>query len=86
MSKLFTVLVVLMALTGCSTFFKPKLFMPPVPVALQQPCPELGLLKVDAKPSETVSTIAANYGLYHECALKTAEWIEWYATQKSILK
>lgn len=59
---------------------------PDVPKELQVACPDLKKIQDNAKLSEVVSTVAANYGQYNECKVKVDAWNEWYVKQKEIFE
>ena len=74
-------------LGGCSVTVPVKRNFPDVPETLLKPCPELSKIqKDDPALSEVVKSVIENYTLYHECALKSEAWIEWYNTQKKIFE
>lgn len=58
---------------------------PDAPQELKTSCQKLQTVEPGTtKLSEVVSTVASNYGQYHECQLKTESWIEWYNIQKQL--
>lgn len=71
-------------LSGCvGTPVKPT--FPDAPQDLLKECPELIEISPETtKLSETISVVTENYGLYHECRVKTQLWVEWYNQQKQI--
>ena len=71
-------------LTGCLTSVPIKPTWPDVPEELKTSCPDLLLIKDDAKMSEVVRTVTDNYAQYHECRNKIDTWIEWQKAQKKI--
>lgn len=83
--KIVAILTV-MLLVGCSTTVPIKANFPEAPQHLMTKCPQLQKLNDEPKLSEVSKTIAANYTLYHECALKNDTWIEWYNNQKKIFE
>jgi hypothetical protein len=72
--------------TGCSTTVPIKRNFPNVPEELMVTCSELKEVPETTKLSEVVSVVVENYGQYHQCAIKTDGWIEWYKTQKEIFE
>jgi hypothetical protein len=81
-----TVMVVL-ALTGCSTVVPVAAKFPDAPGKLvSEPCPNLNKLKDDAALSDIARTVTENYTRYYECAVKLDAWIEWYSKQKIIFE
>lgn len=80
-------LVILLALTGCSTTVPVAVKFPEAPgnIAMTA-CPQLQKLAEDAKLSDISKTVSVNYGTYYECAVKTDAWIEWYQKQKIIFE
>ena len=47
-------------------------------------CPELSDAMPSEKLSELLSTVATNYGKYHECKARVEAWQQWYNEQKKI--
>ena len=85
--KLFLVSLVVMLLMGCASKPVPVVAKFPIaPQQLQEPCPELKKLDKDPKLSDVGKIVADNYTLYHECAIKTKAWTEWYRSQKIIFE
>jgi hypothetical protein len=77
------VLAMCVMLAGCSVTVPVKRKFPDAPETLIKPCPELKQIqKNDPVLSEVVKSVTENYTLYHECALKSEAWIEWYNVQK----
>ncbi len=82
--KLYTTLLLLILLTGCSTTVPVVAKFPEVPKVSMSKCPNLQELSMDAKLSDVAKTITINYSSYYECAVKMDAWIEWYSVQKII--
>lgn len=80
----YLLLLIPVLLTGCLKTAPIKMNFPDVPADLKVACPDLALVKEDAKMSDVVSTVASNYGQYHECKNKIDTWIEWHKSQKQI--
>jgi hypothetical protein len=57
---------------------------PDVPVALQEPAPQLALIPDGATASDTFGVIIDNYGTYYTVAAQLAAWQKWYAEQRKI--
>jgi hypothetical protein len=77
------ILIFSLMLAGCSVTVPVKRNFPDAPETLMKPCPELTKIKADNPLlSEIVKSVTENYILYHECALKSEAWIEWYTVQK----
>lgn len=80
-------IVLAFLLTGCSTAVPVTVRFPDAPELILEKCPQLKTIE-----GETVSivdftkTVTINYTTYHECALRSATWIEWYQTQKKIFE
>jgi len=74
----------LIFLCGCSTAVPVKRTFPEVPGVLMEKCLSLVPLQQDAKLSDIAKNVTYNYSLYHECAIKTEAWQEWYNAQKKI--
>jgi uncharacterized protein YceK len=81
------VIMLVLAITGCSTVVPVTAKFPEAPGKLAtQRCPDLQKLKDDAKLSDVSRTVTINYSTYYECAVKTDAWIEWYKIQKHIFE
>jgi hypothetical protein len=80
------ILASLIILAGCSTTVPVKRNFPGVPEELLVSCPELKEVPETVKLSEVVSVVVDNYGQYHQCAIKSDGWIEWYKSQKEIFE
>ena len=76
--------IVLLAMTGCSTTVPVAAKFPDVPERLMIKCPQLEKLDNDAKLTDVAKTVTLNYTTYYECAIKNDAWIEWYQIQKHI--
>lgn len=72
-----------MFLTGCTTVPVERKF-PEVPETLKTVCKPLKRLSENDSLSQIAKTISENYSLYHECAIKQENWIDWYNSQKKI--
>jgi hypothetical protein len=79
--------VVLAALTGCSTTVPVTARFPDPPGmnALER-CPNLQQLKDTPALSDIARTVTINYGTYYECAVKADAWQQWYQIQKNIFE
>lgn len=73
-------------LSGCASIpVTPGL--PDIPPELSKPCGELMLLEGGSVTlSKLMTTVAHNYGLYHNCSLQHSSLVEWYQKQVEILK
>ena len=81
------VIMLVLAITGCSTAVPVTARFPDPPGSLAtQSCAELQKLKEDARLSDISRTVTVNYSSYYECAVKTDAWIEWYKIQKIIFE
>jgi hypothetical protein len=81
------VIMLVLAITGCSTAVPVTARFPDPPGSLAtQSCAELQKLKEDARLSDVSRTVTVNYSSYYECAVKTDAWIEWYKIQKIIFE
>lgn len=77
-------LPIVLLLTACSNVpVVPKFPDPPGKNAMQT-CPDLQKLNEGPVLSDVSKTVAANYGEYYACAVKSDLWIEWYQIQKKI--
>lgn len=76
--------IILLAMTGCSTTVPVTAKFPDVPERLMIKCPQLEKLDNDAKLTDVAKTVTLNYTTYYECAIKNDAWIEWYQIQKHI--
>lgn len=68
-------------LTACQTVPIKRTF-PDLPPSVSSSCPELDLHPDTPEFSEHVKVIVANYGKYHECAIKVEQLIKWHSEQK----
>lgn len=85
--KTLAALVLIGALTGCSTVVPVTARFPDPPGKLATtPCPPLKSLEQSAALSDVSRTVAANYSSYYECAVKLDAWREWYEIQKRIFE
>ena len=83
----YTVLLIAVLLTGCSTVVPVVAKFPDAPGRLAtERCPNLQKLKDDARLSDVARTVTVNYGTYYECAVKVDAWQEWYNIQKIIFE
>jgi hypothetical protein len=81
------VIMLVLAITGCSTVVPVTAKFPEAPGRLATTrCPDLQKLKDDAKLSDVSRTVTINYSTYYECAVKTDAWQEWYEIQKRIFE
>ena len=79
------VLMLVLAITGCSTVVPVAVKFPEPPGQLaSEPCPNLKKLNDNAALSDIARTVTENYTAYYECAVKLDAWIEWYSKQKTI--
>jgi hypothetical protein len=84
-TKIITLALVGIVLTGCSTTVPIKRTFPEVPGALLKECGPLNTInKPEVKLSELIETVSKNYGKYHECAAVVDAWQEWYSEQKKV--
>jgi|APGre2960657373_1045057.scaffolds.fasta_scaffold00014_60 hypothetical protein len=87
--KLFVLVIFIILaflITGCSSTAPVKRNFPSVPEELLVSCPELKEVPETVKLSEVISVVVDNYGQYHQCAIKSEGWIEWYKSQKEIFE
>lgn len=80
------VIMLVLAITGCSTTVPVTAKFPEPPKYAGQACPDLQKLNNDAKLSDVAATVNINYTTYYECAVKVDAWTEWYQIQKSIFE
>lgn len=79
------IILVAFVLSGCSTTVPVKQAWPELPEEFPKECRELKLLEGDKVTlSKLMETVAANYGIYHECALHYKSAVEWYNKQRNI--
>ena len=84
--RLLAVLLIALALVGCSTTVPVTRKFPEAPQTLLEKCPELKQLAQDAKLSDVARTVVENYTQYQQCSNKSESWVEWYNTQKKIFE
>lgn len=70
-------------LVGCTTTVPVSINFPTAPNVLMRPCVELKRINDGAVLSEVAKIVSENYMLYHECALKSESWTNWYNAQKN---
>jgi hypothetical protein len=80
------VIMVILAITGCSTTVPVSAKFPDAPRLGQGTCPQLQTVAEGVKLSELTNTVTINYSTYYECAVKADQWNEWYAIQKRIFE
>ena len=78
----FGVLLVSLLLVGCNSIPPQYPKWPDLPKV--GTCPELDLATSSEKLSELLSTVAKNYGKYHECTARAQAWEQWYKDQRAI--
>lgn len=80
------VIMIVLAITGCSTVVPVTARFPDAPRLGLGTCPQLQTVPDDVKLSGLTSTVTTNYSTYYECAVKADQWNEWYAIQKRIFE
>ncbi len=80
------VIMLVFAITGCSTAVPVTAKFPDAPRMGLGRCPQLQTVSEGVKLSELTKTVVVNYGTYYECAVKTDQWQEWYEVQKRIFE
>jgi len=80
------VIMLVLAITGCSTTVPVTAKFPDAPRLGLGTCPQLQPVPDDVKLSGLTSTVTTNYSTYYECAVKVDQWNEWYAIQKRIFE
>lgn len=80
----FYIIPLILCLSACTTPpVIPKFPEAPVKAGAMENCIDLKKLHDGAKLSDVSKTININYAMYHECAVKSDIWIEWYRTNKN---
>lgn len=80
----YLLLVFLIVLTGCKTI-PVNQSMPSLPTEFPSSCKELLIIEGNkVLLSKFVETVAANYSIYHECALHYENLYQWYNKQREI--
>lgn len=77
-------IVILLAVTGCTTVVPVTAKFPDMPEMLMKPCPNLEKLKEDAKLSDVAKTVTVNYTTYYDCAVKHDGMVQWYKIQRHL--
>lgn len=79
------VIILALALSGCTTVVPVKQQFPVAPSILLERCPDL-LQIDDGKNSlrDMLKIVIQNYSLYYQCAEKTHGWQDWYNQQRQI--
>lgn len=81
----YSVIFLVVLLTGCSTSVPVKMKFPDVPESLMTKCEDLEKLPKDTKQlSVTAESVVKNYSKYHQCRIKVEEWQEWYKANKKL--
>lgn len=80
------IIMVILAITGCSTTVPVTAKFPEAPRLGLGECPQLQTVQEGVKLSELTNTVTINYSTYYECAVKADQWNEWYAIQKRIFE
>ena len=80
------VIMLVLAITGCSTVVPVTAKFPDAPRLGLGTCPQLQTVPDDVKLSGLTSTVTGNYSTYYECAVKVDQWNEWYEIQKRIFE
>ena len=80
------IIMVVLALAGCSTTVPVTAKFPDAPKYATEACPQLQKLNNEAKLSDVANTVTINYGTYYDCAVKNDAWIEWYQVQRKIFE
>ena len=80
------VIMLVLAITGCSTVVPVTAKFPEAPKLGLGRCPQLLTVNEGVKLSELTKTVTVNYGTYYECAVKADQWQEWYEVQKIIFE
>jgi hypothetical protein len=81
------VLMLVLAITGCSTVVPVVAKFPQAPGQLvSEPCPNLKKLNDNAALSDIARSVTENYTSYYECAVKLDAWIEWHSKQKILFE
>jgi len=80
------VIMIVLAITGCSTVVPVTAKFPDAPRLGLGTCPQLQTVPDDVKLSGLTTTVTTNYSTYYECAVKADQWNEWYAIQKRIFE
>ena len=81
------VLMLVLAITGCSTVVPVAAKFPQAPGQLvSEPCPNLKKLNDNAALSDIARSVTENYTSYYECAVKLDAWIEWHSKQKTLFE
>lgn len=80
------VVMLVMAITGCSTTVPVSAKFPEAPRLGLGTCPQLQSVPDDVKLSGLTSTVITNYGTYYECAVRVDQWNQWYEIQRRIFE
>lgn len=82
----YTVLILLLMLTGCSTTVPVTQKFPQVPEVLLQQCEQLKEVAKDASLVDLTKVVVENYTKYYQCSTLVEGWHQWYKTQQNIYK
>lgn len=79
--------IAVIVLTGCASVVPVSVKFPEPPGrGAMTACKDLKKLQDTAKLSDVARTVAENYTMYYECAVKTDTWIDWYNAQRTIFE
>ena len=81
----YSLILVALLTTACSTTVPVKRTFPSVPDELKVACPDLKEVpEGTTELSKTLDVVVQNYGQYKECQIKVDLWTDWYEKQKKI--
>lgn len=79
------IIILVILLVGCSTTVPVERKFPDVPTPLMIKCPELSIIEDNpVSIIDLLKVVVKNYTSYHQCAITTESWIDWYNSQKRI--
>ena len=85
MTKIISILFLMLTLTACTTPVPLVPRFPDVPEKLMEACPALKLIEGETTTlSVLTKTTTENYTSYYQCAAKLDAWKKWYEEQKKI--
>jgi len=82
----YTIIILALLLTGCSTTVPVKQNFPKAPDALFVKCKELQLVEQNASIIDATKIVVNNYTEYYQCSTQVDGWIEWYQIQQKLFK
>lgn len=82
----YTIIMLSIFLSGCSTVVPVTQRFPQAPATLMQQCTALKEVQQDASLVDLTKVVVENYTKYYECSALVEGWQDWYRRQEQIYK